>query len=162
MKRPNYKRLTLVLTLITASLSAQHSHVSGSDHDHPHAEAKAEPAAPNGGRLVTTVVPHLEFLLLEDRRVEIRAVNDSGEVIPIAEQQVSVIGGDRSQPVRISFVKEGALLLSEGAFPEIEGMPVILQIKPAADAATMREKFYLKTHICSGCNLSEYACTCGH
>lgn len=118
--------------------------------------------SPNGGRIVTVVEPHFEFFLQADRSVQITFLDDAGEVMPVAEQQIWLVGGDRSAPVIINFVEKGGLLVSESALPDIKNMPVVLQIKSTRDAKTAREKFYLNTSFCGSCSYQEYACVCGH
>lgn len=133
-----------------------HSHGPGSDHSHE----KTEPG-PNGGRLVTEVTPHLEFLLLDDRKVRISAVTD-GKVVPIAQQVVNVIGGNRESPTRLRFVPDGDSLLSDAPLPAGDNLPVILQIQATPEAETVAEKFNLNLADCPTCDYKEYACICGH
>src|SRR6056297_132527 len=44
------------------------SHEEHGDHEHAHGDIEA---GPNGGRILDDVEPHLEFLVTEDRKVEI-------------------------------------------------------------------------------------------
>lgn len=129
------------------------------DHDHDHAE---KIAGPNGGRVFTSVEPHLEFLVTEDRKVKITALDDHNKPIAIAEQSVRVTGGDRSNPTRLSFAKEGTVLVSDAAFPAGNDFPVVVQIKPSGDAKSVMEKFNLNLVDCPTCDYLEYACTCDH
>ncbi len=136
----------------------EHGHSHGPDSGHSH--EKTEPG-PNGGRLVTSVEPHLEFLLLEDRKVRISAVTD-GKAVPIAQQVVNVIGGKREDPTRLRFVPDGNSLLSDGAIPAGDNLPLILQIQATPEAETVIEKFNLNLAGCPTCSYKEYACICGH
>jgi len=152
-------KLCLVILSLATALHAEPDH----HHHHGHHHGVAETlSAPNGGRLIDELKPQLEFLLLDDRRVQVSAVDDHGAVIPVDAQSVQLIGGERSNPIRMALVREGNALVSEEPLPDLEAMPVILLIKSDANADLHREKFYLATHICSGCGLKEYACTCGH
>ena len=135
---------------------------AGEKHDHAPHKGAEHVAGPNGGRLLTSVAPHLEFFVTKDRKVKITAVDDHGKAVPLGEQSVVVIGGSRMSPTRMSFKKEGESLVSDKAFPEGNDFPVVVQIKVKPDAKTVTEKFNVNLNACSTCENAEYACTCGH
>ncbi len=135
------------------------SHGHGEDGDHGHAHIEA---GPNGGRLLTAVEPHLEFLVTEDRKVKISSITEEGKVQPLAAQTLTVIGGDRSSPTRMKFTKEGDSLISDVAFPAGNDFPIVVQIKTTPDADSITEKFNLNLEACPTCDNGEYACTCDH
>jgi hypothetical protein len=173
------KNKTYLLTaFITCTLLAWHPSYAGPNHhethdhvahkdakskdDHSeHREKKAE-AGPNGGRIITSVEPHLEFYLTKERKIQITFLNDHGEVIAPEEQVVSLIGGDRQNPIRLRFVSKGSVLLSDKALPEGNNLPIILSIKTDAKSKTVRERFNLDLSSCPTCKYKEYACICGH
>lgn len=174
MKKP-IKSISLIAAALSfasvqlACTDEKHEH----DHDHKHAEAKEGDHdhdhehsgiedGPNGGRLLTSVEPHLEFFVTEDRKVQISSVNDDEELQPIADQEVSVIGGDRSNPTRMKFTKQGDVLVSDIAFPAGNDFPVVVMITPATDSKKVTEKFNLNLEQCPECPNKEYACTCDH
>lgn len=160
----NQKRriITLLLTGLMWIGQASVAEQSHHDHDHGHGDAHVEIKAPNGGRIVKAVEPHFEFYLNSERSVEIRFLDTNGNVIAPAEQHVSLIGGDRTNAVRVGFERVDDYLRSTESLPELPGMPIVLQIRNDPDAEPVREKFYLKTYTCSECQLAEYACSCGH
>jgi hypothetical protein len=119
-------------------------------------------AGPNGGRLLTNVQPNAEFLVTASRKVKITFIGADGKIVAPAEQVVTVTTGERSAPVKLSFVKNGDALISEQALPAGEDLPAVVQIKTTPDAKAAVEKFHLNLAICSGCKLAEYACTCDH
>jgi len=147
-----------ILTLV-AAIAAQLTIQAADDHGHSHA---AKAAGPNGGRLISSVEPHAEFLLTADRKIQITFVGDDGRPIAPDQQVVTVTTGDRSAPVKLTFVKAGDGLLSGQVVPEGQNLPVVLQIKASPDAKTVIEKFHLNLANCPGCNKAEYACTCEH
>lgn len=169
MKTKPYQTLTALTAAIALSFNGatfaeeKHDHDDHKEHaehaEHDHAK---KIAGPNGGRILTAVEPHLEFFLTEDRKVKITAVDDAGKAVPLGDQSVTVTGGDRSNPTRLSFTKEGNSLISDKAFPEGDMLPVIVQIKATPDAKTAIEKFTLNLSDCPGCDYLEYACTCDH
>ncbi len=125
------------------------------------AEPQTE-GGPNGGRMITQVEPSIEFLVTPERMVELTFINGAGEAVPVGEQTVSLIGGDRSSPTYLKFVAQDGKLISTGALPEMKNMPVVLQIKTGPDAKIVRDKFNLNMSRCGSCGFQEYACICGH
>jgi hypothetical protein len=109
-------------------------------HDH-HGHAKKTPG-PNGGRILTDVTPNLEFLVREDRKVQIAALAD-GKAIPVTTQSLTLIGGDRANPTTLEFIKDGDVLVSSNALPAGENFPVILQIKTSPNSDSITQKFQL-------------------
>jgi hypothetical protein len=87
-------------------------------------------AGPNGGRLLTSIEPHAEFLLLPDRKVQITFVDDHAKPIPPAEQVVTVTTGERSAPLTLVFVKTDSALVSEQSVPAGNKFPVVVRSKP--------------------------------
>ncbi len=186
MKRHlNLKNSSLIVLagLVLYGLSAcdrphEHDHVdgdqdrSGKVHDPGEANDDQEKgddheddkiiAGPNGGRVLTSVEPHAEFFVTEDRRVRITFVNDDLEAVPAGDQTVTVIAGDRSAPTQLAFVKNGQVLESEGFLPDGNDFPVVVQIQTSAEAEIVREKFNLDLSDCPTCENLEYACICDH
>lgn len=168
MKQKTHLKVLLLATLALfgatyANAGAGHDH---SAHGHDHGPAKSEThekkGGPNGGRLITTVEPHLEFFVTAERFVQITFIGHDGEAVAVADQVVSAIGGARSAPTEIEFVESKGTLISKNALPEMKNMPIILQVKATPEAKTMREKFYLNMNDCPSCEFKEYACVCGH
>lgn len=142
----------------TAFLTIIGGAIAGAGHDH----GEKTVAGPNGGRLLTSVDPHAEFLVTSDRKVKITFVGEDGKVIPAADQIVSVTTGERSAPVKLTFAKEGDVLVSDVPIPEGNMLPTVIQIKATPDAKPEVVKFNLNMANCSGCQKAEYACTCSH
>jgi len=160
------KYLPLLLTSAAALLFAtgcdnkhhvEHDH-EGHDHGHSH---KKKDAGPNGGRILTAVTPHLEFLVREDRIVQLAALQDL-KAVPIGTQTATLTGGDRTNPSTLNFAKEGDVLVSDKPLPEGKNFPVILQVAATAGADLATEKFQLNLADCPTCNYKEYACICNH
>lgn len=154
-------KIKYLLVVITASLLSFTAYAeNGHAHNHDH-ETKTE-AGPNGGKIIQSIDPHAEFFVTSDRKIQITFVDDHGESIAPAEQVVTVITGDRSAPLKMTFSKSGNVLLSDQTLPEGTSWPAVVQIKANSDAKASVEKFTLNLANCSGCNLAEYACTCEH
>ena len=135
----------------------EHGYNEHAEHDH-----HKKQAGPNGGRLITSVEPHLEFFVTEEGFVQITFLNDRNEVVAPSEQAVSLVGGDRQNPLRLRFAKKGNVLLSTESFPEGNNLPIILSIKTDKKSKTVREKFNLNLSDCPTCDYNEYSCTCAH
>ena len=118
--------------------------------------------APNGGRIIEAVTPHAEFLVTTDKKVEVRFLDDAGKVIAPAEQVVTVTMGDRANPTKLAFAKDGDKLVSDKVIPDGKELPVVLQIKATPNAKAVSTKFNLNLATCPECKLSEYACACDH
>ena len=99
----------LLTSLLTLALAFTVSAADKDKHDHEH-EAKA---GPTGGKLITEVEPHVEFFVNKDKKVKIRFVDDDNKVVAPGEQVISVTLGDRSAPTKLSFTKDGNMLINE-------------------------------------------------
>ncbi len=149
-------KTTRILPLAIAILSSL-TLQAGPNHSHEKKEA-----GPNGGRLLTSIDPHAEFLVTADRKVQITFVDDNGKAIAPAAQVVTVTTGERSAPVKMTFAKTDIAFLSEQSVPEGNNFPVVIQIKTTPDAKTSVERFTLNLSNCPDCKLAEYACICSH
>ncbi len=141
---------TLILLLI--AISAVHA---ADDHD-------SKVAGPNGGRVVTEVEPHAEFLVLEDRRVQLTFLDEETNPIPVADQTAKVIAGDRSNPTELTFTKTDDTLVSDAPLPEGKAIPAVLQIQTTPESKTITERITVNLAQCPTCDYAEYACTCDH
>lgn len=150
--------LTIAIAVLGLAFTVNAAEKDKHDHDHDH-EAKA---GPTGGKLITEVEPHVEFFVNKENKVEIRFIDDDMKVVAPGEQVISVILGDRSSPTKLSFTKEGNMLISDKAIPEGGNLPTVVQIKTTADAKAVTEKFNLNLAQCPTCENKEYACTCAH
>lgn len=146
--------LTLVALILALFAGSSHGAEEGSQH-------RSEPG-PNGGRIIEGDGFKLEFFVKEDRNVQISFLDDHGAVVSPGEQTISLVGGDRSNPTRLQFEKQGHVLHSSSALPELPNMPAILTVKVSGTAKAERERFNINMSTCPECSLHEYACICGH
>ena len=148
---------TIALTFVTAfALVLSALAVDGP----PKEKAKAE--GPNGGRVITAVEPHLEFLVTKERKVQIVALTEDLKPSKLGGQVIAVTAGDRSNPTKLEFKEENGKLVSTNALPQGNDYPVSVSIKPSAMAKATYEKFNLNLEKCPTCNFQEYACVCVH
>lgn len=139
--------------------SEQHEADKDHDHDHDH---DGIIAGPNGGRVLTSVEPHLEFFVADDRTVRITALDDDLKATKIDKQTVKIVAGDRRKPTRLKFEVKDGVLVSDGKLPEGNDFPIVIQIKAGKLAKSVNEKFNLNLEQCPTCKYKEYACTCDH
>ena len=57
-------------------------------------------------------------------------------------------------------VGKGNALVSTEALPKPEGYILVVQTRNAPDAKPSNTRAKYEMHVCGGCKLSEYACTC--
>ena len=141
-----------------------HDHGADEHKDHDHANHSKKVAGPNGGRIITTVDPHAEFFVTEDRKVRITFLGENNKAIAVAAQFVSIVCGDRSNPTNLTLVKEadGLSLLSSGTLPADKSFPAIVTFKATPDATPVFARFTVNLADCPTCKYKEYACTCDH
>jgi hypothetical protein len=147
-----------IITLLGFALAFTAAAKDKHDHDHEH-EAKA---GPNGGKLITEVEPHVEFFVNKENKVEIRFVDDDNKVVTPGTQVISVTMGDRSNPTKLSFAKDGDKLVSDKTVPDGNDHPTVVQIRAGEGGKAVTEKFNLNLSQCPTCKYQEYACTCAH
>jgi len=142
-----------------------HNHHDGSEHhdegSHQDDGEKSE-GGPNGGRLITSVEPAVEFIVKDDRTVEIQLLDENRNEVTPTDQVITLIGGERTSPTTLAFAKKGNRLVSDKPIPEGTSVPVVLQIVASANAPVVREKFNVNLSECPTCDYQEYACVCGH
>lgn len=120
-------------------------------------------AGPNGGRLITTVNPHVEFFVTKERKIQFTFLDDHGRPVAPADQSVTVTTGNRQAPTVLTFRREGDVLLSDAVLPAGNNLPAVIQLKPAPDTPEVVVKFNINLTTCGECSHAEYACTCeGH
>lgn len=152
--------LALVATALSFALAPMTLAHEGDDHSGHNHEKKV--AGPNGGRVITTVTPHVEFFVTPERKVKLTFVGEDNKPVAAKDATASLVGGDRANPTKLAFTKDGDALVSDKPLPAGDNIPVILQIKITADAKNVTEKMNVNLADCPECKHKEYACTCAH
>ena len=127
-----------------------------------HAHGSVGKAGPNGGRILKKGEPHTEFLVTADKKVRITFLNAEDKPVAQEKAEITLTGGDRANPTKLTFTKDGDSYLSDKPLPEGNNVPVVIQIKATADGKTVTEKFGVNLATCGECKHPEYACTCDH
>ena len=149
----------ITTTLLGLAMAFTATAAEKEKHDHDHDKIKA---GPSGGRVITTVEPHVEFFVNKDKKVEIRFLDDDSKVVAPGEQEVTVTLGDRSAPTKLTFTRDGNKLISDKTVPEGNDYPTVVQIREKAGVKGMSGRFNLNLEQCPTCKNKEYACTCAH
>lgn len=159
----NLKKIGMLALLGSAALwisSPLYGHEeSGHRHDKEHRESKEGKSSdpdhdykkgPNGGRLVTSVKPAFEITLDKERKVRILFVDDKNKPLPLAEQRITGVTGERRNPIRLQFTrgkdKDEHVLISDQPLPEGHHVALVLSIKETPNAKTVIERLTLHLH----------------
>lgn len=119
-------------------------------------------AGPNGGRILQSVTPHVEFYVNAERKVQFTFLDASNRAIAPAAQSVTVTTGSRSAPLVLKFSRQGDILVADAPLPEGRNFPAVIELKASPEAEAVIEKFNLNLATCGECKHHEYACICGH
>lgn len=161
-KTSKIMKLSVLPRILALVLACAAPVFAGAGHDHAH-EAAAKITGPNKGRILTQLEPHAELFVTAERKVRLTFVDDAGKPVAIpAGFSATLITGERSAPVTLTFAADGDTLLSTTALPEGKNLPAILRAKPTAEAAPVTIRFQLNLANCGECNRPEYACICAH
>ncbi len=116
---------------------------------------------PNGGRIVefsTNETLHGE-ITLKDGKFHVALLDKDKKSVALAEQSLTVTGGDRSNPQKPAVEKKDGQFV----FPALKGESYLLVLqfkeKPSAKAVTARFEYDATT--CSACKNAEWLCKCG-
>ena len=149
----NHKLLILAALTMSPWATAAEKH----DHEHPPAAASTEEdvhdakVGPNGGHVVESKAGFaFEVVVDENRMARIRFLDSALKVIPLGEQTIQGIAGERSAPVKLVFAAENAnnahVLVADKALPAGAHVPMVLSIKTTPEAKTIVERFELHLH----------------
>ncbi len=130
--------------------------LSGTLHAHDHKDAPQEKHShdykkgPNGGQLIASVKPAFEITVDKERKVRLLFVSEENKPLPISEQVITGVTGNRSNPVRLTFAKgkdqDENVLISNLPLPAGDHIGLILQIRQNAEAKPVTERLTLHLH----------------
>lgn len=145
----------LILPLVFADEKDGHDQEKAAGH------AEHDIKAPNGGRIIQDIEPHVEFLITKDRKVQITFVDDEGKAVE-DKATLRAIGGKRTSPTKFTFTKTKHGFLSDEKLPEGMNVPILLMFKDAEGKKVPTIKFNVDLNDCPTCDFLEYACICDH
>ena len=106
---------------------------------------------PNGGHVVESKAGFaFEVTTDKERKARIVFLDKDLKTLALNEQSITGIAGERAAPTKLSFAKgkdaDANVLISEQALPAGAHVPMILTIKPTAEAKAVTERFELHLH----------------
>lgn len=141
--------LLLPLVFATALLHAGPGH----DHSSPTTELRGRFLEQNGLRF--------DFVLLDDQRVRVVALDDHKQPAAPPAFELQLSGGDRQKPFHLTFVRDETGWTSQDPVPAGDMLPVVLRVAREG-VPPVFFRIALDRRPCSGCSRLEYACTCAH
>ncbi len=106
---------------------------------------------PNGGHVIESKAGFsFEVTVDKTRKARIVFIDKENKVVALGAQTITGIAGERSAPTKLAFAKgadkDANVLIADKALPAGDHVPMILTIKPAADAKAVTERFELHLH----------------
>lgn len=153
MKTTLKPSIALLLALFASPLaSADEDHPPGkeaSEEHHEHEENVTK--GPNGGHVIESKAGFsFEVTVDKDRKARIVFLDKDLKAVPLAEQGITGIAGERSAPTKLAFVKgkdaDANVLVADKPLPAGAHVPMILMIKGTPDAKAVVERFELHLH----------------
>jgi len=117
-------------------------------------------AGPGGGKIVGEAPDRAEVLISDDGVVTVSFLDDQGQAAAIGSRSVSLFALLESGRQEVTLNTDGDKLVSAAPLPQPEGYTLVVQIRATADAKPVNARLQFITHVCGGCSLKEYACTC--
>lgn len=154
---------TITTLLAAFSIAAATTLTATAEDGHDHAHGK-KVAGPNGGRIITSVEPHVEFFVTKNRKVLLTFLDNHNKAKSFDAAGLKLTSGKRLSQTRMNFTKtaKGHGYISSKALPDGKNVPVVLQIKLGKKSKKITEKFNVDFSNCSSCDFLEYACICDH
>ena len=157
---------TLAVLALSAAPLVYAEEKKAAETEHEHTEeceaAHSDIAAPNGGRILTDIQPHAEFLVTKEGKIQITFLDEEGKTVAPAKQTITIVTGKRSSPTKLAFEKTESGFLSTSKLPEGRNLPAIVQIKMTPESKAKTIRFNINLADCPTCDYLEYACTCDH
>lgn len=125
----------------------------------PAEEAHLE-AGPNGGKLVGTPPDQAEVIISDDGILAVTFLNAEKKPVEPGTRTVTVFAQLESGRQPVEMVAKDNAFVSTEPLPEPEGYVVVVQTRASADARPTNTRLNYEMHVCGGCDLKEYACTC--
>lgn len=149
-------KLKLTTTILLA-LFASPLAFAAEDHDHDHAKEEhhehdeSVTKGPNGGHVIDSKAGFsFEVTVDKARKARIVFLDKSNKPVPLGQQGITGIAGERSAPTKLTFAKgtdaDANVLVSDKALPAGAHVPMILSIKTTPDAKAVTERFELHLH----------------
>lgn len=124
------------------------------------ARAEKLEAGPNGGRLVGAAPDQAELLISPEGIATITFLDAEKKPAAPGVRTAVLFAQLESGRKEIELERKGDVFVSKEALPKPEGYLLVVQTRSAPDAKPTNTRAKYEMHVCGGCKLSEYACTC--
>ena len=146
------KLTAAILALFVSPLAfaaGDHDHDHEKEEEHKHEENVSK--GPNGGHVIESKAGYaFEVTVDKARKARIVFLNKDLKAVPLAAQSITGIAGERSAPTKLAFAKDNEtdanVLISDKPLPAGAHVPMVLVIKPTAEAKATTERFELHLH----------------
>ncbi len=123
---------------------------------------QAEPvgAGPNKGKLVGQAPDLAEAVISAEGILTVTFLDANKMPAAPGPRTVSVFAQLDAGRQPVEMVAKDGTFVSAAPLPKPEGYLLVVQIRASADAKPVNSRIPFAMHICGGCQLPEYACTC--
>lgn len=138
-------KLTALLLALTATFAFGHADIE---------------LGPNGGRILELSkdeTMHGE-VTVKDGKFHIALFDKEMKPVALADQTLTVTGGDRNKPEKLTVEKQGEQFVAPAVKP---GQWVIFQYRENPKAKAITARFEYDTKACGECKKEEWLCACG-
>lgn len=126
----------------------------------PTAHAAPLEAGPGGGKLVGTAPDLAEVLISPEGSLTITFLDAAKKPVAPGTRTATVTAQTEGGRKEIALEAKGDVLVSKEPLPQPEGYTLVVQTRSAPDAKPVNTRITYDMHVCGGCKLNEYACTC--
>jgi hypothetical protein len=124
--------------------------------------ALAEPleSGPNKGKLVGQAPDLAEAVISPESVLTVTFLDADKKPTPPGPRTVSVFAQLDSGRQPVEMVATGEGFVSATPLPKPDGYLLVVQLRANANAKPSNSRVHFAMHVCGGCQLPEYACTC--
>ena len=120
---------------------------------------KLEPG-PNGGKLLGTAPDQAELLINPEGIATITFLDAEKRPTAPGDRTAALFAQLETGRKAVELERKGDAFVSKEPLPKPEGYILVVQTRSAPDAKPTNTRAKYEMHVCGGCKLSEYACTC--
>jgi hypothetical protein len=124
------------------------------------ARAEQLEAGPNKGKLIGTAPDLAEVLISPEGVLTVTFLDADKKPVAPGSRTASVFAQTEGGKQEVLLEAKGDALVSKEPLPKPEGYTLVVQTRSAPDAKPSNTRIKYDMHVCGGCKLSEYACTC--
>lgn len=117
-------------------------------------------AGPNGGKIVGNPPDHAELLLSPTGFLSLTFLDTEKKAAAPGSRTAAVVAQLDTGKKEIPLKLQGDAFVSVEPLPTPEGYTLVIQTRSGPEAKPVNTRVSYNMHVCGGCHLAEYACTC--